>query len=337
MDIPAEQFLLLSFMLNYDIVGQNPISTIDSLLDLIKNTELKIGPDLLICKFFEYTTWLNINANEAYEIFKNNFDKDDSKQTSVKPIDSTKSTESEPVDQFNTFIQLTEAEQIIFKPFNKTEARIKIDYLLRNNLFKLNKPNTSSKKEQNVPHNGLPLPDPELGRPKLNWRQCYFKNCGKNFSTPSALVQHLTECNAYTEGYHWAHEEALYCIVGPDNVRNKKLTKCPAYACNHKSFNTPEELIHHWELLGIEPFWQKGMCFLSDNTANSELTQRKKLLYSIPKLFVTDTCMICLENPTEIVLDKCRHHVYCIDCLKTCSKDSCPVCRSRIDNFIPFA
>ena len=49
MDIPAEQFLLLSFMLNYDIVGQKPISDINSLLDLIKNTELKcfIKHDLL--------------------------------------------------------------------------------------------------------------------------------------------------------------------------------------------------------------------------------------------------------------------------------------------------
>ena len=86
MDIPAEEFLLLSFMLNYDIVGQNPISDINSLLDLSKN-----------------------------------------------------------------------------------------------NLFKLNKPNTSSKKEQNILHNGLPLPDPELGRPKLNCRQCYFENCVANF------------------------------------------------------------------------------------------------------------------------------------------------------------
>jgi hypothetical protein len=333
MDISAEQFLLLSFMLNYDIVGQKPISDINSLLNLIKNTELKINPDLLICKFFEYTTWLNINPNEAYEIFKNNFDPEIPNTTNQ--IDTT-----EPVDQFNIFIQLHETKQIIFKPFDKSEAKTKIDYLLRNNLFKQN---LTTKKEKNIPHNGLPLPDPELGRPKLNWRQCYFENCGKIFSTPSALVQHLTECNAYTQGYHWAHENALYCVIGPQYVKNHKLTKCPAYVCNDKSFGTPEELIRHWQLLGIEPFWQKGMCFLSDSDNNmsiknlSNIKERKKMLFSVPKLFVTDMCMICLENPTEVVLDKCRHHVYCINCLKTCSKETCPVCRTKIDNFIPFA
>lgn len=322
---------IVGFMLNYDIIGQGKISNFDKLLDLIRDCDPDlIKPDLLVAKFFEYTQWKGINPNDAYEIFVNNFEATYKMSQTVVSL--------EPVEQFTGFLQLHGDKPIVFKPFDLNEVRTKVNYLLNNNLLGKKK-STTSKEEKNVPHDGLPIPDPELGRPHLQWRKCYFQNCGKEFNSPAELVNHLTKCNAYTQGYHWAHEEALYCIVGPDYVRQNNLTKCPSYACNKKSFDTPEGLIAHYQELGIEPFWQKGMCQLVDNNDVSlnNPAEYKRIMCSVPKLFVTEFCMICLDNPVEFILDKCRHHVYCFDCLKTCNKDTCPVCRTKIDKFIPYA
>lgn len=338
-------FYLTGFMLNYDIMGQVGIADIDDLLNLIKDCSF-IAPDLLIAKFFEYTQWLTINPNDAYEIFKNNFNievdkseqKTQSKQTTIFE-QTTISEQTEPVEDFFGFLNIHGDKEIIFKPFIYGEVRQKVDYLMKNNLLGIKPSGSGGSKPIEIEHNGIPLPDPVMGRPHLNWRVCYYPNCGKVFSNPASLVNHLIECNAYTQGYHWAHEEALYCIIGPDNVIKKNLTKCPAYACNQKDFNTSQELINHWTTLGIEPFWEKGMTFNTNSDINTKTSkkERKKLMCSIPKLFVSDTCMICLDNPVEFILSPCRHHVYCFDCLKTCSKDSCPVCRTRVKNFIPYA
>lgn len=320
---------ILSFMLNYDIVGQGKITNIDKLLDLIKDSDPDlIKPDLLVAKFFEYTQWKGINPNDAYEIFVNNF------ESAYETNNKTKlNKQTEPVEQFTGFLQIHGNKPIIFKPFIQNEVQTKVNYLLSNNL--VIKKKASTKNVIDVPHDGLPIPDPELGRPHLQWRKCYFPNCGREFNTPVELVTHLQKCNAFTQGYHWAHEEALYCIIGPDYVRENNITKCPSWACNQKTFNSPEDLIKHYQELGIEPFWEKGMCFFSDD--NLSKSDYKRMLCSVPKFFVTETCMICLDNPVEFLLDKCRHHIYCFDCLKVCNKESCPICRAKIDKFIPYA
>ena len=360
MESNKSNFYLTGFMLNYDIVGQVGIADIDDLLNLIKDCSF-IAPDLLIAKFFEYTQWLTINPNDAYEIFKNNFDIDvgvdvgidvgiDIYKQPTKLEQITELEQTEPVDDFFVFLNIHGDKEIIFKPFIYGEVQQKVDYLMKNNLLGINPPNNNNDKPIEIKHNGMPLPDPVMGRPHLNWRICYYPNCGKVFSNPASLVNHLIECNAYTQGYHWAHEEALYCIISPDNVIKKNLTKCPAYACNQKDFNTPQELINHWTTLGIEPFWKKGMTFntntdidtktdteTSKREKEKDLLRQKKLMCSIPKLFVSDSCMICLDNSVEFILSPCRHHVYCFDCLKICSKESCPVCRTRVKNFIPYA
>jgi hypothetical protein len=109
-------------------------------------------------------------------------------------------------------------------------------------------------------HSGLPLPHPEHGRPRLQHGRCLFAGCGADFESAYMLYVHLTSWMPhYRENFHKSHHDyAIRNNFSPEYVREHNVTRCPALACEGRHFDTPAELIYHFEELGIERFWSIG-------------------------------------------------------------------------------
>jgi E3 ubiquitin-protein ligase MUL1 len=54
------------------------------------------------------------------------------------------------------------------------------------------------------------------------------------------------------------------------------------------------------------------------------------------KMVMTDdlTCIICMENPRNIIIKQCKHMVMCGICFDKLRKDECPVCKAVIEDHI---
>ena len=48
-----------------------------------------------------------------------------------------------------------------------------------------------------------------------------------------------------------------------------------------------------------------------------------------------NTCVVCLENPREVVLVDCGHVCLCTDCLQSLPNRNCPICRRPFTSFVP--
>jgi hypothetical protein len=190
-------------------------------------------------------------------------------------------------------------------------------------------------------HTGQPLPDPETGRPYIYWRECYHEGCHKKFTYEHELIEHLKYMGAYTKSYHKIHEDYVSINkLTEDKVIAKKMNKCPAYICNC-TVNSPEEVIAHFRRLGIYPFWKKGMDF-SSKSVNTNYEFDKNI-----KIFNVDTCIICLDNKPNIILDKCLHCCFCVDCFLSSNSSTtnetipssiskCPICKSFYSKVYPY-
>ncbi len=180
-------------------------------------------------------------------------------------------------------------------------------------------------------HKSQPLPDPEKGRPFLDWKKCCHENCGEVFSTADALISHLKKFNVYTPKYHKFHEDIVKDMnLTVELILSKGIKKCPSYLCNFKS-NNESDLILHFAKLGIKPFWKEGMSFNSNTGYNFD---------SDKKIFDCEECVICYESIPNIIFDKCMHVCYCIECYEKHIKNTnvlrCPVCRESFDKIYPY-
>ncbi len=320
-NLDLDTFYLTSFLLNYDIESKLVHKDIDKqenyvlprLLDLI-TTNTRYPLELLLTKFFEYTICKKIELNQINQLL---CDKLNLSNESDNPDDFA--------NQFKEYFDIITVRTINFIPWDYASAYRKVNELITQSLVKLNNKNQCE-------HQGQPLPDPELGRPKLTWKYCQYSGCKKTFSSPAKLVEHLIKSNVYTRGFHSCHEDAVKLNnLTPEKVLENNITVCPSYICENKKFKKPEELIEHLQILGIKPFWQSGMELPSNHN--------KKKLPDIKsnQMYLVDSCLICLDAPVEIFINKCGHQVYCIDCLKRSSKTTCPICRTKVDMFLPYA
>lgn len=150
--------------------------------------------------------------------------------------------------------------------------------------------------------------------------------------------------NVYTKGYHLSHEEAIRLNnLIPEKVLEQNIIKCPSWMCETKDFNSPEQLVSHLQVLGIKPFWYVRLVL---NKKNDNINIIKN---STNKIYNSDTCLMCLENNSvNIIINKCGHQVYCMECVRklitNCHKNeqsliksNCPICRCKIDYFYPYA
>jgi hypothetical protein len=303
---------LLSFLLNYDIIHE--FGTIDNLLNIIGITQTALPKDLLMVKFFEYALFKNKTVDEIYDLFNTTGD--------YSTLDHDK-------EIIGTMLAIVGSRNSQFIPFNMNNAKKKIAPFLIS---------LKNKDTNDVPHTGQPYPDPIKGRPHLQWCYCQYSKCKKEFNNPIKLVEHLTKCNAYSQGYHYYHEVAVHKTqLTPEKVIAQNLTKCPSYACDHKEFSSCAQLNDHLARLGIEPFWTQGMTF--DDEIDFD---KNNMLTTVPKMFVNEFCVVCLVEPCSVLINNCRHHVYCLTCHSNKNiinkmSNICPACRTKVDQFIPFA
>lgn len=355
LSIDLDTFYITCLLLNYDIsdklrkqiystnstnsnncnlekIEASNIEIIDNLLNIII-TNKKFPLDILISKFFEFAVFKNIEPEYLFVLINQNSNfKSDEKNIVIN---------DEIDDEFCKYFELVKQRNCIFKIFNHEHVYKKINQLFGTGLIKFIKSSPSDDPKLFL-HKGIPLPDKNRGRPKLDWCVCQHEGCAEKFNSPSGLVNHLMKFGVYTKGYHSSHEHGVsYNNFTPTKVINQNITKCPSWMCKDKCFSTPQELIEHLEILGIKPFWKIGMDFSSKNLNNTK-SNIKSSLYSfsykhIQKIFTLETCPICLENPVEIIINKCGHQVYCAECLTKSSKSNCPICRGKVDAFIPYA
>lgn len=345
MDInDTNTFYTTGFLLNYDIsptILNYEISEISEksekseldkeilikkLLDLIDSC-ITYPSDILINKFFEYARWINIDENKLATIIliKNNENiKND------KCLDELLIETKNNIKQYFDFINL---KQINFKKYSHNDILKSYSNLVKKKII-----NTDG---TGIKHVGQPLPDPDFGRPKLSWCKCAYFNCNMGFLTSSDLVCHLVKNNVYTKGYHLSHEESIKLTnLNVEKVIKNNITKCPSWLCETKDFNSPHDLIKHLQRLGIEPFWYKGLILKNDNYESIIFDNQHKI-------FKNNYCVMCLSNPAEIVINRCGHQVYCIECMCSSNKNmiimcnetnsNCPICRGKVDCYYPYA
>lgn len=184
----------------------------------------------------------------------------------------------------------------------------------------------------NCDHSGYPELHPELGRPRINWKECYYSECHEKFNDSNLLRNHLINLNKYTYGFHSYHEDIVIKLnLTPEKILHDKITKCPSIVCDQGNGNfTPEELCNHFKILGIPPFWEQGMIINNP---------KKKILiddYNNKDIFKSDECIVCCEDnikPSLLFLP-CYHCIICANCYKPINK--CPICREDIVNIIPI-
>ena len=179
-------------------------------------------------------------------------------------------------------------------------------------------------------HIGQPLPDPNIGRPYISYHKCMHKNCNELFNTDNELIKHLKQFKVYTPSYHKLHEDIIQELgLTEDKIKIENIKKCPSWICKEPEFNSPEELIKHFQRLGIIPFWKQGMKFEKEYEFNKNI-----------KLYDAKECIICLDTKTNIIFDKCMHSCYCITCydkfIKSNSILKCPLCRDFFTKIYPY-
>ena len=337
-------FLLTGLLLNYDIIEQiitnyNNNNTelqqteeiIEKLLTMIFDDK-KYPKELMINKFFEYTKWKGIDLDTLCVVIFNHINKLNENQIINLDIEEINLMKV----HISSYYKLIETKSVNFVPYNYEELNKIIVKLINSNIV--------GKKDYLNPdtHLGQPIPDPIMGRPKLDWCVCQYKGCGKKFTKASQLTAHLQELNIYTPSFHLSHEESVQIHnFTPEKVLTLNITKCPSWLCDTKDFSTSQDLIKHFQILGIKPFWKQGMV-IENGDYNEKL---KNTLLNNLKIYDVPKCVICLEGKANIIVSRCFHQVYCQDCVWVINKSStnsstishCPICRGKADTFYPYA
>lgn len=181
-------------------------------------------------------------------------------------------------------------------------------------------------------HTGQPIPDPEKGRPYIDWKQCKYFGCNKSFDNANELIKHLVKYSCYIERFHWHHEAIVKSKnLTPEKVIENNMISCPSIICSKYKFKSSGDLINHFIELGIEPFWEKGMVILPNNPFTSfTSTEIKKI-----NVYNSDECLVCLSDKPKLVNLPCMHKIYCIGCWIEGKFNKCAVCTFKVDKVIP--
>jgi hypothetical protein len=128
----------------------------------------------------------------------------------------------------------------------------------------------------------------------------------------NGLVRHLKQHKKFVQGLHLMHEKIVeQTELTPEKIIEYQLTRCPSVTCteNEREF-TPEQLIEHFKVLGIPPFWKPGEVSVNEmNLYSLESNQRA------PFAFAEDmVCSYCSENRSDFVCGHCRVTKGCWKC-----------------------
>lgn len=205
------------------------------------------------------------------------------------------------------------------------------------------------KNEKEKPtHVGYPLPHETQGRPTIDMRECLHANClyqRAKFSSGNALISHLEHMNCYTPFFHQRHQGYIdmHHAKAIEKYKEDKNITCPIFGCS-KPFPSYEELVYHFEELGIEPFWKPGWTpkVKPKYETNKILVPKKEKLILNGHILVhkgslieeENVCICCEEESSELVFN-CGHKTIGLNCYTKLTKHVCPICREKIDFVFP--
>jgi hypothetical protein len=200
-------------------------------------------------------------------------------------------------------------------------------------------------------HSGIPLAHPQRGAWKLTDCECGYDGCRRQFADRGKLLYHLRDAwrDDLLENEVLFHQLAAgYCPqfnseitqrtyesqipqvpLTPEIVREQKITRCPSQVCemHDREFNSPEDLINHFERYGIIPFWKEGMTF-------SAPIQSQEKPVDVARIWaVIDECVVCLDAQVNCVFT-CGHAICCMKC--SSSLNICPLCRTEGVKTLPL-
>ena len=145
------------------------------------------------------------------------------------------------------------------------------------------------------------------------------------------MLKGVKEFKVYTPSYHKLHEDIIEEMkLTEENIKEIGMKKCPSWICKEEEFHSPEDLIKHFQRLGLKPFWKIGMEF----EKNEEYQFNKHI-----KLYDSKECIICLTNKPNIIFNTCMHSCYCISCYAQHINYytlKCPLCRNFFTKIYPY-
>ncbi len=155
------------------------------------------------------------------------------------------------------------------------------------------------------------------------------------------LRRHLQQHKSFVPGLHLMHEKIVeQTELTPEKVLEYGLTSCPSVICNESErVFTPDELVDHFNALGIEPFWQKGETPKPPNMNIYSLEGESRSTFCFAEDMV---CSYCNTNRSDIICNRCRTTKICWDCARQYihySYDNlqCKECQNLYDNYRMFA
>jgi len=235
----------------------------------------------------------------------------------------------------------------------KMEEHIKLVYDTLCHKQQLKELTEQTIKKKNI-HIGYPEVHPLKGRPTLDLQECYYKDCHEKHSYGffggwsgwcRDLEYHLkASCPNFTQGFHKSHEMIINELkLTPDVVKAVKLRKCPSIICDKPQlFDTPEDLIYHFQELGLPPFWHVGWIKVEkkqDITSDAITKDTVKEInehVNIVEEKDNNTCICCMEERRNIVCFPCNHQVMCWKCYHLLEKKQCILCRHEILYILPI-
>lgn len=192
------------------------------------------------------------------------------------------------------------------------------------------------KRTDSKTHSGYPQNDPIKGRPWIDWRECYHKNCHLKFTYPDELIDHLKSFNAYTRSFHALHEETVSIQdLTPGKVYKFNITRCPSYACSKSKIDmTPREVCDHLDMLGIKNFFTGRFNTVGNKDEDKDEQETVKKDINAVRIYSVSECIVCYDEKAHILTLPCNHIVTCINCIKRINK--CPVCLIDIKRLFPM-
>jgi hypothetical protein len=261
----------------------------------------------------------------------------------------------EIMSQYGVFIEqeiITKIREEHFHDNDQTDIDLTIlnFFKMDNFCYKQEEKVKTSIKDAN--HIGYPLVDKYAGRAKISWKCCAYSNCCARFNNETDLIRHLIKCNAYLEKYHLIHEDliAMNPKYTPQYFIENDLKICPAYCCKER-FNTSQELVIHFTMLGIVPFWLNGMVpvyeelmlmYGIDTYACAKSTEKiddKKINLNVKinkPLYRNDVCVCCYECVPDILFLPCKHSNICFKCCAKINNKICPECKTIVNRILPY-
>eukprot|EP00929_Paragymnodinium_shiwhaense_P034686 TRINITY_DN18841_c0_g1_i1.p1 TRINITY_DN18841_c0_g1~~TRINITY_DN18841_c0_g1_i1.p1 ORF type:complete len:859 (-),score=249.04 TRINITY_DN18841_c0_g1_i1:494-3070(-) len=175
---------------------------------------------------------------------------------------------------------------------------------------------------------------PKLKEGKLPGTVCLY--CGEKFSTRERLFTHLRKMISKERMIYDWHKSHFAVCCAADHLKN---LRCPAAVCQHKTFESQEDLLDHLQLMGVPGAAQ----LLPEGPAEPEPAKKEETINEeevaedteeqapVEPYAALGKCFKCCKA-RSVLFAQCGHSVACKDCSSNLT--ACPVCAETISQKI---